>query len=65
MNYALSELEARHHRKELAIMKRMEQLELARRQLGLSWADLGESDNYLRCRGGHHPALHHRVQPLA
>ena len=49
MNYALSELEARHHRKELAIMKRMEQLELARRQLGLSWADLGESDNYLRC----------------
>ena len=49
MNYALSELEARHHRKELAIMERMEQLELARRQLGLSWADLGESDNYLRC----------------
>ena len=42
MNYALSELEARHHRKELAIMERMEQLEeLARRklQLGLSWAD--------------------------
>ena len=64
MNYALSELEARHHRKGLAIMKRME-LELARWQLGLSWADLGESDNYLRCRGGHHPALHHRVQPLA
>ena len=60
MNYALSELEARHHRKELAIMERMEQLELA-----LSWADLGEYDNYLRCRGGHHPALHHRVQPLA
>ena len=29
MNYALSELEARHHRKELAIMERMEQLELA------------------------------------
>ena len=62
MNYALSELEARHHRKELAIMERMEQLEL---QLALSWPDLGESDNYLRCRGGHHPALHHRVQPLA
>ena len=40
MNYALSELETRHHRKELAIMERMEQLELARRQLqlGLSWA---------------------------
>ena len=35
MNYALSELEARHHRKELAIMERMEQLELARRQLQL------------------------------
>ena len=49
MNYALSELEARHHCKELAIMKRMEQLEQVRRQLGLSWADLGESDNYLRC----------------
>ena len=49
MNYALSELGARHHRKELAIVERMEQLELARRQLGLSWADLGESDNYLRC----------------
>ena len=29
MNYALSELEARHHRKKLAIMERMEQLELA------------------------------------
>ena len=27
MNYALSVLEARHHRKELAIMERMEQLE--------------------------------------
>ena len=44
MNYALYELEARHHRKELAIMERMEQLELARRQLqlGLSWADRGQ-----------------------
>ena len=59
MNYALSELEARHHRKELAIMERMEQLQLA-----LSWPDLGESDNYLCCRGENHPALHHRVQPL-
>ena len=29
MNYALYELEARHHRKDLAIMERMEQLELA------------------------------------
>ena len=35
MNYALSELEARHHRKELTIMERMEQPELARRQLPL------------------------------
>ena len=66
MNYALSELEARHHRKELAIMERMEQLELVRRQLqlALSWPDLGESDNYLCCRGENHPALLHRVQPL-
>ena len=56
MNYALSELETRHHRKKLAIMERMEQLEL-----GLSWPDLGEPDNYLCFRGGHHPALHHRV----
>ena len=29
MNYALYELEARHHRKDQAIMERMEQLELA------------------------------------
>ena len=41
MSYALTELDQRHHRKELAIMERMEQLETVRRQLQLanSWAD--------------------------
>ena len=41
MNYALEELDARHHRKELAIMDRLEQVESVRRQLELavSWND--------------------------
>ena len=41
MSYALTDLDQRHHRKELAIMERMEQLETVRRQLQLavSWAD--------------------------
>jgi len=41
MNYALEELDARHHRKELAIMDRLEQVETVRRQLELAvnWSD--------------------------
>ena len=40
MNFALEDLDSRHHRKELAIMERLEKMELARRQLELavSWA---------------------------
>ena len=33
MNSALAQLEARHHKSELAIMERMEQVEMARRQI--------------------------------
>ena len=33
MSSALAQLEARHHKSELAIMERMEQVEMARRQI--------------------------------
>ena len=36
MNYALADLDSRHHRKELAIMERLEQVESLRSQLQLT-----------------------------
>ena len=44
MNFALADLDSRHHRKELAIMDRMEEMEAARRQLQLAVRWAGKAD---------------------
>ena len=44
MDFALEDLDSRHHRKELAIMERLEQMESARRQLQLAVSWAGKTD---------------------
>ena len=48
MNYALYELEARHHRKELAIMEKMEEIDNTKRHLEMSllWNEKNINDGH-------------------